>query len=124
MLNNLLLNMYFTVQSDLAAFAENHPVLLGAKGSGQGVNFETLLGDLTDSGKHLGGLLLTLVGVIALIIGGVRLVGNFTSKQGPQTSWFTVIGLIVIGGIMLVGGFGMLELFGSSAYYTLNNAAK
>lgn len=69
-----------------------------------------------------GGLVLMLLGVAAIVVGGIflliRLMGN---SQGPQKhGWGQIILLLLAGGAMATGGLVLLQKMTSGAQTTIN----
>lgn len=68
------------------------------------------LAQLLSNGKNLamtlGGALLGLLGVVAIIVAAVRAFGKLTSEQS-RASWGKIIGIFMLGGVMLAGGIAL-----------------
>ena len=58
--------------------------------------------------KLVGGGALSLMGVVAIIWGGILSVKKLMANQQDQTSWLKIAGLIMVGGALMVGGFSLI----------------
>lgn len=71
--------------------------------------------------KTGGGALLILLGIVALVWGGVLVLKKLMAGQQNQDSWMKIIGLIIIGGAIAVGGFAMVFTIGSGGKKTIDD---
>lgn len=79
---------------------------------------------LTNAGEYVrvaGGALLILMGLAALVWGGVLLLKKLMSGQQNQDSWIKIIGLVIVGGAIAVGGFGLIFTIGSGGQQTIED---
>lgn len=86
-------------------------------------DLESFLNNAKTYTENIGGLILMLLGAVALIWGGVQLVKKLMGN--PQTSqqinWGTVALLIIVGGGLLTGGFSLMETVGSGGEETITD---
>ncbi|MFD4574228.1 hypothetical protein ACFWNK_19700 [Streptomyces sp. NPDC058417] len=71
-----------------------------------------------------GGLLLMLMGAVALVWGGVLLVKKLMANPqsaSQQQSWFTVALLILVGGAIGTGGWSLISTVGSGGQQTITD---
>lgn len=70
-----------------------------------------------------GGALLMLVGVAALVWGGIQLIkkvwGN--SQHGQEKSWSSIALLVLIGGALSTGGWNLMQTVGSGGQRTIED---
>lgn len=71
--------------------------------------------------KEAGGGVLILMGLVALVWGGVLALKKLMAGQGNQTSWGTIILLIILGGAIAVGGFALIFEIGSGGKQTIED---
>lgn len=72
--------------------------------------------------KIAGGALLTLMGVVAVVWGGVKLVKKLMGGQGAQQeSWFMIAALIIVGGALAAGGWNLMDLISSGGQKTITD---
>jgi membrane-bound ClpP family serine protease len=71
--------------------------------------------------KTAGGGLLMLMGIAALVWGGVLLTKKLMSGQQNQDSWVKIICLVIIGGAIGVGGFNLVFMLGSGGKTTIED---
>lgn len=65
-----------------------------------------LLENTRSFGALVGGSLIMLMGLVAVVYGVVKLLMKFMSDK-DQGSWFKIIAMILVGGAFLVGGFNL-----------------
>jgi hypothetical protein len=86
-------------------------------------DLESFLNNAKTYTENIGGLILMLLGVVALIWGAVQLVKKLMGN--PQTSqqinWGTVALLIIVGGALSTGGFSLMKDVGSGGEETIND---
>jgi uncharacterized membrane protein len=86
-------------------------------------DLESFLNNARTYTENIGGLILMLLGAVALIWGGVQLVKKLMGN--PQTSqqinWGTVALLIIVGGALFTGGFSLMKTVGSGGEETIND---
>lgn len=83
-----------------------------------------LVSFLENAGEYVkiaGGALLILMGVAALVWGGVLLLKKLMSGMQNQDSWLKIIGLMIIGGAIAVGGFSLIFTIGSGGKKTIED---
>lgn len=83
-----------------------------------------LVSFLENAGEYVktgGGALLILMGLAALVWGGVLLLKKLMSGQQNQDSWFKIIGMMIIGGAIAVGGFTLIFTIGSGGKKTIED---
>lgn len=68
-----------------------------------------------------GGGLLTLMGTVGVVWGGVLLIKKLMASQQDQTSWIKIIGLILIGGALMVGGFSLISNIAAGGRTTIED---
>lgn len=79
---------------------------------------------LTNAGDYVrtaGGALLIMMGLVALVWGGVLLLKKLMAGQQNQDSWMKIIGLMIVGGAIAVGGFGLIFTIGSGGQETIED---
>lgn len=81
----------------------------------------SFFGNAANYAKTVGGGFLTLMGVIALIMGGYRLVNKLMNPQKEQTGWVMIGALILVGGALMVGGINIIITIGSGGQQTVND---
>ena len=84
----------------------------------------SFLENATTQIKTWGGLLLMLLGVCALVWGGVLLVkrlGANPQTAGQQSSWATIALLILVGGGFSTGGWQLISTVGSGGQQTIED---
>lgn len=83
-----------------------------------------LVSFLQNAGEYVkiaGGALLILMGLAALVWGGVLLLKKLMGGPQNQDSWVKVIGLMIIGGAIAVGGFSLIFTIGSGGKKTIED---
>lgn len=83
-----------------------------------------LVSFLENAGEYVktgGGALLILMGLAALVWGGVLLLKKLMGGQQNQDSWIKIIGLMIIGGAIAVGGFSLIFTIGSGGKKTIED---
>lgn len=71
-----------------------------------------------------GGLLLMLIGVVALCYGGylfVKKVWSSPQNAGQQQGWGMIALTIIAGGALATGGFGLMNTIGSGGQQTIED---
>jgi hypothetical protein len=83
----------------------------------------SFLTNATSYVKTGGGALLILMGIAALVWGGVQLVIKLMggAQSQNQTSWIKIILMIIIGGAIAVGGFSLVFTIGSGGKKTIDD---
>lgn len=72
--------------------------------------------------KDAGGLLLILMGVVAVIWGGIKLVKKLMGGQGAQQeSWLMIGALIIVGGALATGGWTLMSNISSGGQTTIED---
>lgn len=69
--------------------------------------------------KDAGGLLLILMGLAAIVWGGVLLLKKLMGGQQNQDSWVKIIMLLLVGGAIAAGGFTLIAKFGEGGKTTI-----
>ncbi len=70
--------------------------------------------------KGAGGSLLILMGVVAIVWGGVKLVKKLMGGQNAQQeSWFMIAALIIVGGALATGGWTLMSTIASGGQTTI-----
>jgi uncharacterized membrane protein len=59
--------------------------------------------------QTVGGAILSILGAVALIVAGYKIVTGLISHGKKETNWFVVIILIIVGGALLASGFGLMQ---------------
>lgn len=108
-----------SVTLDLANTASTY-ILAADPESGGGWDIVEFLTNGQDYGQKVGGALLSLAGLLAIVWGGVLGVKKLMSEQS-RDSWFRAGGLIFVGGLLFFGGLNMLMNISSGAKDTVNN---
>lgn len=83
-----------------------------------------LVSALENAGEYVkngGGALLVMMGLAALVWGGVLLLKKLMSGQQNQDSWVKIIMLMIIGGAIAVGGFTLIFEIGSGGKDTIED---
>lgn len=83
-----------------------------------------LVSFLENAGEYVktgGGALLILMGLAALVWGGVLLLKKLMGGQQNQDSWIKIIGMMIIGGAIAVGGFTLIFTIGSGGKKTIED---
>lgn len=70
-------------------------------------------------GEGIGGGVLTLLGLIAVVVGGVKLLFKLMAGQQNQTSWISIVLMIIIGGALMVGGITLMKTVASGGKTTI-----
>lgn len=83
-------------------------------------SIETFLDNAFDNVEGIGGSLLMLMGILAVIWGGVLLFKKLMAGQKDQTSWGTIAMLIVIGGAVAFGGAAIVFDIAESSEDTIH----
>lgn len=71
--------------------------------------------------KTVGGALLVVMGVAAVIWGAVLVIKKLMSGQQNQDNWVKIIMLLIVGGAIAVGGFALVFEIGSGGKKTIED---
>lgn len=85
-----------------------------------GWDLETFLNNTTEYGQVIGGSILSLMGMIGVVWGGVLLVKKLLSEQS-RDNWVRIAALILVGGAMLFGGITLILRFARGGSDTIEN---
>lgn len=86
---------------------------------------ESFLKNTETTLKTLGGLIMAVLGVAALIVAAFKLFQKFTSEEkARQISWFTIIGLFIIAGLLIFGGMQVFTAIAQGGNTTLVDLGK
>lgn len=83
-----------------------------------------LVSFLENAGEYVktgGGALLVLMGLAALVWGGILVIKKLMSGQQNQDNWLKIIGLMIVGGAIAVGGFSLIFTIGSGGKKTIED---
>ena len=80
--------------------------------TGNNKSIGEILKNATSTLGNWGGILITLIGVILIIWGGVQIAKGFMAHGKGNTNWLVVILMIVVGGAFVAGGMSTLNLIG------------
>lgn len=81
----------------------------------------SFLTNAADYVKIIGGGALILMGIAALVWGGVLLLKKLMGGQQNQDSWAKIILMVILGGAFAVGGFGLAFTIGSGGKKTIDD---
>lgn len=87
---------------------------------GESWDLKTFFDNATSSVQTIGGSLLALVGISAVVVGAVFLVKKLWSEQ-DRTSWFKIVALILIGGALAFTGISMVLNFARGGQKTIDD---
>lgn len=79
---------------------------------------------LTNSKEQLktwGGLVISLLGVILIIVGVFQLVKKFIAPQSAQGGWVMPIIMVIVGGALLTGGWSLLAKIAGGGQKTIED---
>lgn len=85
-----------------------------------GWDLETFLNNATEYGQVIGGSILSFMGMIGVVWGGVLLVKKLLSEQS-RDNWVRIAALILVGGAMLFGGITLILRFARGGSDTIEN---
>lgn len=71
--------------------------------------------------KQWGGLVISLLGVILIIVGVFQLVKKFISPQSAQGGWVMPIIMVIVGGALLTGGWSLLAKIAGGGQKTIED---
>ncbi|MCB5280366.1 hypothetical protein [Arthrobacter sp. ES1] len=71
--------------------------------------------------KVIGGGALILMGIAAMVWGGILLTKKLMAGQQNQDSWVKIVLMIIIGGAIAVGGFPLVFTIGSGGKKTIDD---
>lgn len=81
----------------------------------------SFLTNSTDQLKTWGGLVISLLGVILIIVGVFQLVKKFISPQQGGGGWAMPIVMIIVGGALLTGGWALLAKIAGGGQKTIED---
>lgn len=84
----------------------------------------SFLTNATSVGRSWGGLLLILIGVVAVVAAGVLFVKGLFGKaakgqQATPVSWVAIFLLLIVGGALITGGFNFVANISSGGQATI-----
>ena len=103
-----MMNIYAAAQT--AAILAQAGTDSGTGDSGSSWDLKSFLDNAGSYGKVVGGSLLSLMGLIGVIWGGVLLVKKLLSEQSRE-NWIKILALILIGGALMYGGLSLILNF-------------
>lgn len=86
-------------------------------------SLNSFLDNLKNSGSYWGALIVTIIGIAAVVIAVFQIVKGFASGGRSQTNWAFVILLFIFGGAMMVtglGGWTLLQNIANGSNNTIN----
>ena len=104
--------------------AESKPFNDGTiKEGGGGNDFNTFLDNAGGDITRWAGVIVGILGIIALLAGVYFLVTGLISQGKKHVSWVVVVLLFVVGGMMAVGGWSTVASIGAGLNETVNSCA-
>ena len=72
--------------------------------------------------KTVGSALLVLLGIIMIIVAGVKIAkGLMGNSQQQQTNWLMIAALLIVGGMFAVGGFTLISQIAAGGQDTVQS---
>lgn len=93
-------------------------------GSASGWDIGTLLGNATSTIRGWGGLFVTLLGVIMIIVAAYQIGKGFITHGKAQTNWVIAILCLVVGGAFLAGGWNLISGIAKGGSKTIEDLGK
>ena len=90
--------------------------------SQEGWSITNLFQNAGTSMKTIGGALLVLLGIIMIVVAGVKIAkGLMSNGQGQPPNWIMIAALLVVGGMFAVGGFNLISDIAAGGEQTIKD---
>ena len=104
LINSICIQAYVNLMSFFSGLADEMLSLGVPMGA-----VDTIVKNAKNQVTTVGGSILMLLGAVAVIVAGYKIVTGLMSHGKKETNWFVIIILIIVGGALLVGGFTVME---------------